>query len=69
MIGEQIEEDEKKMKLKLKVMALTMNHLFLQKVMALTMKNLLLFLIIPINHSLMMTMDISIPVTMMGGKS
>jgi hypothetical protein len=34
--------------------------------MALTMNNLLLFLIIPINHSLMLTMDIPIPVTMMG---
>ena len=38
----------------------------MKKVMALTMKNLLLFLIIPINHSLMLTMDIPIPVTMMG---
>jgi len=29
MIEEQTEEDEKKMRRKLKVMALTMNHLFL----------------------------------------
>jgi hypothetical protein len=58
MIGEKIEEDEKKMKLNLKVVALTMKHLFLQKVMARTMKSLLLSQIIQIIHSLRPKMDI-----------